>query len=68
MPHEHHKTTTNFDTVRDDKLPVPTRDDINLTDNLDRPEARATKKLPALMLHRYFFEGAARAEYFDKRG
>ena len=62
------KSPPKYDIVREAKIPVPMRDGINLAAHIYRPDAPATKKFPALMLHRYFFEGAAQAEYFAKRG
>lgn len=48
------------------KVPVPMRDGVKLAAEVFRPDAPG--KFPALMLLRYFREGADRGEFFARRG
>ena len=52
--------------IHQTKVPVPMRDGVKLAAEIFRPDAPG--KFPVLMLHRYFREGADRAEFFAKRG
>jgi putative CocE/NonD family hydrolase len=55
-----------FKVIHETKVPVPMRDGVRLAADIFRPDAPG--KFPALMLLRYFREGADRAEFFARRG